>query len=585
MITGCNAVYYQHFGLDGPPFQFTPALKTLYMGRGYREALAALRWGLLHEPSGFTLFTCETGVGKTTLVHRLLSEKYDTVRAALIVNPAIGFGPLLEDAVRQLGIECGSAGAAECQETLGRALASVPPGHRLALVIDDAQELPDDSLERLRLLANYDRADEKRFQLILVGDHSLEMRLLSPRFRSLNERIGARAGLSALDRSERLEYVDQLLRQRGGSIRRVFFRRPLAGLLEASEGVPRRINLLCHNAMLAAYSEGARKVRLSHAQQTLAEVKLGKRLDNGEAAGAGIAPGFATGPGGERISRAVSGSRWALAIASTAGIALLCVVVVGGPRIHAGQTRLRQVKNVVVQPLEGLVGQLENLRTLRQTLLEALPKVESAAGQLAARPGVRSSARRPNSTLHGSDIKPNNLSSPEPASREAGRKSTLTASPRSASTLRHNHAIRARTKSGIEAPPTAHSSKGPTGSPSDGGAAPGNGLPSGVSSGRRGSAGQQGREVAAEPGSLVKKPFHRPASLAVVSPPGRELKARSRFLGRVLNPNLPAASKSLVCQHPTREWRQVALRPPRWVVARCGDALLKLAKSYYGSAA
>jgi hypothetical protein len=240
MITGCNAVYYQHFGLDGPPFQFTPALKTLYMGRGYREALAALRWGLLHEPSGFTLFTCETGVGKTTLVHRLLSDKYETVRAALIVNPAIGFGPLLEKAVRQLGIECGSAGA---------------------------------------------------------------------------------------------------------------------------------------------------------------------------------------------------------------------------------------------------------------------------VGQLTAGPGVRSSARRPNSTLHGSDIKPNNLSSPEPASREAGRKSTLTASPRSASTLRHNHAIRARTKSGIEAPPTAHSSKGPTGSPSDGGAAPGNGLPSGVSGGRRGSAGQQGREVAAEPGSLVKKPF------------------------------------------------------------------------------
>ncbi|HEX5443007.1 MAG TPA: hypothetical protein VFW87_04220, partial [Pirellulales bacterium] len=89
-------MYHHHFGLSGPPFQLTPAPDALYLSPTHREALAALEWGLFHEPTGFTLLAGESGVGKTTLVCSILARHHRNVRAALLTNPRLDFDQVMQ---------------------------------------------------------------------------------------------------------------------------------------------------------------------------------------------------------------------------------------------------------------------------------------------------------------------------------------------------------------------------------------------------------------------------------------------------------------------------------------------------------
>src|SRR5260370_39392644 len=95
--TRLRSMYHRHFGLSGAPFQFTPSPKLLFLSKAHRETLAALEWGLLHEPSGFTLLIGETGTGKTTLIVSLLAQNYAHARIAYVSNPKLGFDGLPRD--------------------------------------------------------------------------------------------------------------------------------------------------------------------------------------------------------------------------------------------------------------------------------------------------------------------------------------------------------------------------------------------------------------------------------------------------------------------------------------------------------
>ena len=92
-------MYHRHFGLSGPPFHFTPAPDALYLSPTHREALAVLEWGLLHEPTGFTLLAGESGVGKTTMVCSILARRHWNVRTALLSNPRLNFDQMMMSAL------------------------------------------------------------------------------------------------------------------------------------------------------------------------------------------------------------------------------------------------------------------------------------------------------------------------------------------------------------------------------------------------------------------------------------------------------------------------------------------------------
>ncbi len=264
-------MYLEHFGLSAPPFQFTASPMALFMSRTHREALAALEWGLLHEPSGLTLLVGDTGTGKTTLVCALLARQYQEVRAAYLGNPKLSFMELMGSVLSQLGVRGGRSNKAAMINAFTQFAVDLPLNERIAILIDEAQALSDDTLEDFRLLSNLERHGRKAAQIVLTGQYELARRLGDPAMRHLNERIGARAVLLTLSVLECREYIEHRLRLCGASSKKIFAPRALEHIVRASTGVPRRINALCHNSLLLAYSRGAKQVELATAKEAAAD--------------------------------------------------------------------------------------------------------------------------------------------------------------------------------------------------------------------------------------------------------------------------------------------------------------------------
>jgi general secretion pathway protein A len=264
-------MYYRHFLLAGPPFEALAGPEALYLSRAHRESLAALEWGLLHEPSGFTTLTGETGTGKTTLVSSILARNFAQLRAAYVINPKLAFEDILRVVLGQFGIPCMEPNKLDRIEALVGFLGSRMPSERLAIIVDEAQDLSDDVLEELRLLSNYGQRIGKYLQLVLVGQPELGLRLKSPSLRQFNQRVAARSVLSRLTFAEAHEYVEYRLRARDGRSKDIFAPEALDYLLRHSAGIPRQINVLCHNAMLLAYSSEAPLVDLKAARAAVAE--------------------------------------------------------------------------------------------------------------------------------------------------------------------------------------------------------------------------------------------------------------------------------------------------------------------------
>jgi general secretion pathway protein A len=263
-------MYYKHFNLSGPPFQFTPSADVLYPSKSHREALAALEWGLLHEPSGLTLLIGEPGTGKTTLISSILARHLERVRIAYIANPRLCFDEILQIIARQLGIAFNSPERLARLDALDEFL-SHTRNERITVIIDESQVLPDRVLEELRLLSNFTPLRPNSLRFIFVGQTEFLRRLESSNLRQLNERIGARAMLNALRPTEIQEYIDFRLRARNGSAQEVFSSSALKIIADHSGGIPRRINVLCHNAMLLAYTSDNQRVRGQHARAAAAE--------------------------------------------------------------------------------------------------------------------------------------------------------------------------------------------------------------------------------------------------------------------------------------------------------------------------
>ena len=264
-------MYYRHFRLTGPPFEALAGPEALYLSRAHRESLAALEWGLLYEPSGFTTLVGETGTGKTTLVSSILARNFAQLRAAYVINPKLSFEDILRIILGQFGIPCMEPNKLDRIEALVGFLGARMPNERLAIIVDEAQDLSDDVLEELRLLSNYGQRIGKYLQLVLVGQPELALRLKSPSLRQFNQRVAARSVLSRLSFAEAHEYVEYRLRSRVGRTRDIFESDALDYLLRHSAGIPRQINVLCHNAMLLAYSYGAPLVDLKAARAAVAD--------------------------------------------------------------------------------------------------------------------------------------------------------------------------------------------------------------------------------------------------------------------------------------------------------------------------
>ena len=367
-------MYHHHFGLSGPPFQFTPTPEALYLSHTHREALAALEWGLLHEPTGFTLLVGETGVGKTTLLSSILARRHWRARIALLSNPRLDFDQMMQVVMSQLAPGWSGQTRLDLTEGFAALLDGLPSGERVAIVVDEAQELSDEALEGLRLLSNMDTFEERRLQIILVGQPELVTRLARPEMHSLNQRIGARTLLRPLRPAEVREYIDCRLRAKGGTANRIFAPTALSYLVAHSGGIPRRVNVLGHNSMLQGYAAESTKVSLAMVKKAVAEYE--DLLSTKGGSGADDAPARVTRPRARMI-------RAALALTALA-LAAVCAVLIWSQAWFATNPSHASIGGMAIRPAAEpyLTG----------------PGVPHAAGGptvLEASFGVRSEARAP----------------------------------------------------------------------------------------------------------------------------------------------------------------------------------------------
>ena len=265
-------MYYRHFGLDGPPFRFTASPAVLYLGAAHRECLAALEWALLHDQCGFMLLLGETGTGKTTLLNNVLVRRLPNLQIACVPNPRLSFQEIMRVVLPQIGVTTNERGKLELIQALERAVAKRPLGSRTAIVIDEAQNLSDENLEDLRLLANSVNAQERELQIVLMGHPELLEHLSAHHLRQLRERISTKVSLPALTKTESVAYIGCRLQAQNGSAR-ILEANAIAYLVEAAAGIPRRLNVLCHNALLLAYSKNRNTVMLDVAREVVADYK------------------------------------------------------------------------------------------------------------------------------------------------------------------------------------------------------------------------------------------------------------------------------------------------------------------------
>lgn len=263
--------YYQYFRLAGPPFQPASPDSAVYFSPTHLQGLATLEAGLLKDLSGLTMLTGEAGTGKTTLIYSFLKRDYKRVRIAHIDDPKLSFLEIMRVVMTQLQLYAAGSTKLDYLNALDHLLDLHGKEERIAIVVDESQVLSDDVLEELRLLSNRGQRNDRCLQLILVGQPELAERLKKPGLRQLNQRISSRGVLRPLNTAEGILYVECRLSAQGGKCSAIFEPRALNHLLRRSDGIPRKINMLCHNAMMAAFYANERKVSFRTAKKTAAE--------------------------------------------------------------------------------------------------------------------------------------------------------------------------------------------------------------------------------------------------------------------------------------------------------------------------
>ena len=255
-------MYTQYFSLKQPPFSIAPDPRYLFMSERHREALAHLLYGI-GSGGGFVLLTGEIGAGKTTVCRCFIEQIPPNCKLAYIFNPKLSVEELLLSICDEFRLvpQSTGTGAATIKTYVdainGYLLASHAEGNNNVLVIDEAQNLSADVLEQLRLLTNLETSERKLLQIILIGQPELRTMLARPELEQLAQRVIARYHLGSLTEIETGSYIAHRLAVAGAGAATLFPQPLVKQVYRLTDGVPRRINLLCDRALLGAYVEAS----------------------------------------------------------------------------------------------------------------------------------------------------------------------------------------------------------------------------------------------------------------------------------------------------------------------------------------
>lgn len=309
-------LYGSFFGLSDAPFDLTPNPRFVFLAGRHREVLSNLRYALA-SAKGFTLVLGEAGTGKTTLVRMAMAGLVDTPnRYVLVNNPTLGRAEFYEFLAHEFGLSAEAARSktrflAELQrEVEGR----FAVGGLTGLVVDEAQSMPHELLEEIRLLGNIETSTTKLLNIVLCGQPELADRLNDPSLRQLKQRVALRCELRPLTLSETAAYISGRLRIAGGAPAEIFTRDAVIAIFEGSSGIPRTINVIADNALISAFAAHAKPVPIEIVDEVCRDFDLHRHTDEShDAGGYGPTPGpralgGSSGPQGQTADQPMSTS-------------------------------------------------------------------------------------------------------------------------------------------------------------------------------------------------------------------------------------------------------------------------------------
>ena len=275
-------MYTDHFGLSELPFTLTPNTHFFLNMPTHHEALNLMLVALAGG-DGFVKVVGEVGTGKTLLCRKLLNAlDQDEYVTAYIPNPYLSPYEFRKSFAQEIGLDVNGLEHFDLLNAINHRLIELAQNKRkVVLLVDEAQAIPEETIEALRLLTNLETETTKLFQVVLFGQPELDELLGQQSLRQLLQRITFSYELSRLDDEAVAHYIDQRVQKAGFNGLSLFNKDAARKIAKASAGTPRLINILAHKALMVAYGKGDLKVDSSHVMRAIEDTQgIVKPKDN-----------------------------------------------------------------------------------------------------------------------------------------------------------------------------------------------------------------------------------------------------------------------------------------------------------------
>ena len=265
-------MYTKFYGLKFKPFDFLPDPRFLYLSKKHEMAYAHLEYGIT-DNKPFIVLTGDVGTGKTTLINFFLRKVDSEVKTALIYNTNISPQTFLEMVVRDFGIQSADSQRSALYESLYEfLLREHTQRRRCVLIIDEAQNMPKETLEEVRMLSNFETEESYLLQIIMAGQPQLRRRLNNPELAQLTQRVSVHYHLAPLEKSEISSYIEHRLKVGGYDSEHPLFSDEAVEKIHAyTQGVPRLINSICDSALLYGYGASLHTIDLSLVEEVISD--------------------------------------------------------------------------------------------------------------------------------------------------------------------------------------------------------------------------------------------------------------------------------------------------------------------------
>ena len=266
-------MYESYYGLNSKPFQLTPDPAFFYASKLHKRAMSYLQYGL-SQKEGFIVITGGIGTGKTTIANSLLDNMKEDIFAAQIVTPKLTPDELVKLVAAKFELDVENKSKTQILELLERFLNQLSEqGKRALLLVDEAQNLPLETIEELRMLSNFQKSGRPLLQSFLLGQDELQPILRAPNMEQFRQRIVASCHLAPLNAEEAIEYIEFRLNHAGYEGEALFTDEAYEAIHEFSLGVPRRMNTLMDRILLYGFLEEVESFTLEHVESVIEEVR------------------------------------------------------------------------------------------------------------------------------------------------------------------------------------------------------------------------------------------------------------------------------------------------------------------------